>query len=196
MNLRTVLAPSLLLGLAAVGCAGLPKDTRLQYGDLTQALQAPPGKSVLVILGSDDHTNWDVTVFDGNKQCLGAIQTNFGSVKTVDPGKYSAISVGNPSSGINLELAAGKTYFLSVDDMQKHELTPIKPGTRAWLDVDQRLFQLRMNAWQPDDCSRADFNADLYDKTKQAIANLPPALAATDGVVWKTSAQDSGPPPQ
>jgi hypothetical protein len=191
---------TVVLVSSALGCM-MPRDS-LTPAQAQAALVAPAAGAVVVVLQSTDG-RYGGDVIDEASHCIAFVRGHSTYTARLSPGRHDILLLGGPgrASGVGIDAAAGKTYFLEVREDTLNSggepaLVPIKPGTADWMDLDRRLGATKSYAVDPLGCAtylsvqRPGWE-ELIAKTKATVAGLPPDLTADDGVVWRGNASNS-----
>lgn len=110
------------------------------------AFVAPAGEARVVFIQNlrEDRT-MSYAVFDRNKQCVAKVGGREAHVVQMKPGYYTWYVAGYNNHRIELDLEAGRTYFIRLYSVEKFatrvsDVTPVQRGTesykllKTWLD--------------------------------------------------------------
>jgi hypothetical protein len=129
-NTRQVLWISLVL-VAAVS----PRVTAAD--DKSPFLAPADGALVVFIQNLHEDRSMSYIVFDADKQCVAEVRGREAEVIPMKPGKHTVYVAAYNNHRLDLDLAAGRTYFVRLFSLEKvttrvSDVTPVQRGTDSY----------------------------------------------------------------
>jgi len=137
--------PMLVLALLLVALEALV-GRRVVAADEPSPFVAPDGEALVVFIQNErDDRKMTFLVFVPSTECVASLSGREAEVVPMTPGKYSFYVAGYDTRRIEIDLEAGRTYFIRVYSRDRFatrttEVTPARRGTdsykeiRTWLD--------------------------------------------------------------
>jgi hypothetical protein len=147
---------------------------------------APEGEALVVFiqnLHEDRATSF--IVFDANKQCVAEVRGREAEVIPMKPGKHTLYVAAYNNHRIDIDLVAGRTYFIRLFSIEKvmtrvSEVTPVQRGTTSYKLLKSWLEGARVVHGSDDPCR----GKPLKERTKRTQKRLNEANAD-----WKNGDQ-------
>ena len=136
---------SLLVSLSLLGAVALASPRPASAYDKS-AFVAPAEEALVVFIQNlREDRNMSYLVFDANKECVAEVGGREAEVIAMKPAYYTLYVAGYNNHRIDLDLEAGRTYFIRLHSEEKFatrisDLTPVQRGTesyklvKTWLD--------------------------------------------------------------
>lgn len=144
----------LLFSVALAACAS-PGPAA---ADSKSAFIAPEDGALLVFIHNlyEDRSTTYV-VFDLNKQCVAEVRGRQAEVIPMTPGRHTLYIYGYNNHRVDLDLVAGRTYFIRLFSVEKFatrvsEVTPVQRGTKSYKLLRTWLEGARVTSADGDPC--------------------------------------------
>jgi hypothetical protein len=111
---------------------------RVTAADDKSPLLAPAdGALVVFIQNLHEDRSMSYIVFDADKQCVAEVRGREAEVIPMKPGKHTVYVAAYNNHRLDLDLAAGRTYFIRLFSLEKvttrvSEVTPVQRGTDSY----------------------------------------------------------------
>jgi len=122
------------------------------------AFVAPEGEALLVFIQNlrEDRT-MSYIVFDPDKQCVADVHGREAKIIPMKPGKHTLYIAGYNNHRIDVDLAAGRTYFVRLYSIEKvsnrvSDVTPVQRGTESYKLVKTWLQGANIAHARDDQC--------------------------------------------
>jgi hypothetical protein len=148
--MRQVLLISFVLAAAA--------SPRTTSADGKSAFVAPKdGALVVFIQNAPDDRAMNYIVFNADKQCLAEVGGREAEVIPMNPGRHTLYVTAYNNHRIDLDLVAGRTYFIRLFSIEKFatrvsDVTPVQRGTESYKLVKSWLRGARVIQGIDDPC--------------------------------------------
>lgn|GEM_PF-1648310 len=147
--------PSFSLLLAALALLGSPVPAA---ADELSPFVAPPDQA-LVVLIQNERTDRETTfvVFDPDKKCVASVGGRKAERVPMKPGKHTLYVTAYNTRRIDLDLRAGRTYFIRIYARDRFatrvtEVTPVHRGSDAFMRLRTWLEGAEVTHAQDDQC--------------------------------------------
>lgn len=145
-------------------------------------LVAPADAALVVFIQNlrEDQT-MTYTVFDMNMQCVAAVAGRQAKLVPMPPGQHTVYIAGYKNHRVDMELAAGRTYFIRLYSVEKvanrvSDVTPVQRGTESYKHVKSWLRGATLTHLRDDRCT----GKPLDERKNRTIRRLNDANSA-----WK-----------
>ena len=144
-----------LLLLVALQALATPRPAN---ADGKSAFVAPEGEARVVFIQNlrADRT-MSYLVFDPSKECVAEVGGRQAEVIPMKPGKHRLYVAGYNNHRIELELVAGRTYFIRLHSVEKlatriSDVTPVQRGDESYRQLKTWLHGARVTRASDDPC--------------------------------------------
>lgn len=122
------------------------------------AFVAPQGEALVVFIQNlRADRSMSYIVFDPEKECVAEVGGRQAEVVPMKPGKHTLYVTGYNTHRIELDLVAGRTYFIRLHSVEKFatrisNVTPVQRGTDSYRQVKTWLYGARVSHASEDPC--------------------------------------------
>lgn len=148
---------ALLLSLLLVALEALAIPHPAAAYDKSE-LVAPEGEALVVFIHNEhDDRALTFVVFDPSKQCVAEVEGRSAEVIPMKPGVYMFYVTGSDTRRIELDLEAGRTYFIQLHSVERFatrvlKVTPVLRGTDSYRQLKMWLEGARVSHARDDRC--------------------------------------------
>ena len=176
---RATVTLALVATLSACGAVATPQ-TASAY-DKSEFVAPADVALVVFIQNTREDQKETYTVFDLNGQCIAAVGGRQAKVVPMPAGKHTLYIAGNRNHRVDVNLLAGRTYFIRLYSIAKvanrvSDVTPVQRGTDSYKSVKTWLRGVTITQLQDDRCT----GKPLDERKNKTIRRLNDANAA-----WK-----------
>jgi hypothetical protein len=121
-------------------------------------LVASEGEALVVFIHNEhDDRALTFVVFDPNKQCVAEVEGRSAEVIPMKPGTYTFFVTGSNTHRLELELEAGRTYFIQLHSVERFatrvlKVTPVLRATDSYRQLKMWLQGARLTYARDDRC--------------------------------------------
>jgi hypothetical protein len=138
------------------------------------AFVAPTGEALVVFIQNlrEDRTT-SYLVFDPEMQCVAEVGGRQALVVPMKPGQYTFYVADYKNQRIDLDLEAGRTYFIRLYSIEKavtraSEVTPVQRGTESYKLLKSWLYGATVTHAKDDEC-RGKPLKERHNRTQKRI---------------------------
>jgi hypothetical protein len=152
---KTTTTLSLALLFAALVTGGA---THPAAADEPSPFVAPDGEALVVFIQNDrDDRKMTFLVFVPSTECVAELTGREAELVPMSPGKYSFFVAGYDTRRIEIDLEAGRTYFIRVHSRDRFatrttEVTPARRGTDSYKELKTWLDGAEVTHAREDQC--------------------------------------------